>query len=394
MDFQKKCDSFFQLLNVATRQNWLLGAGISASAHIPLMSQLTKRICELVESTSDAEGRQILTAVRLDLSENSHVEHYLSHLGDLIAIAERTRSRSARIGAHLRTVAQLRQIYGEIITAIGNTVRYGYKPATPEDECVPVAGTAVDPIIDITAHDRFVKALLMQQSNLERRSKLTFFTTNYDTLLEDALSLNKRRVCDGFSGGAVAFWNNRNEFAQASLDNNAVQLCKLHGSVDWYRDERFGLVRSRYGTNYLHELANIMIYPQATKYIETQKDPFASLFMEFRDTLMHIQQNTLICCGYSFGDEHINSEIEHALRSEGNQTTLIVFIKENETEGVTVSPCLDEWLSCKDIGSRIYVAGENGIYNGSLIPCRENDTETYSWWRFSEMTRFLETGII
>ena len=39
------------------------------------------------------------------------------------------------------------------------------------------------------------------------RSSIAFFTTNYDTLLEDALILEKQKICDGFIGTAMGFWN-------------------------------------------------------------------------------------------------------------------------------------------------------------------------------------------
>ena len=253
-------------------------------------------------------------------------------------------------------------------------------------------GKAENPIIEIKPHFEFIEALLISQSNLERRSKTTFFTTNYDTLLEDALALHKKVVCDGFSGGAVGFWNAEKEFSNTAIDSNTYHLYKLHGSIDWHRDNNLGLVRARYGTKYLSDPANIMIYPQATKYVETQKDPFASLFLGLRKTLMNGQQNTLITCGYSFGDDHINAEIESALRSEANQTTVIAFIQEAPKDGVVINKTLDAWLCCPKIGSRVYVAGELGIYHNSTTPLAESDDSKYTWWRFDGLTQFIKTG--
>jgi len=259
-------------------------------------------------------------------------------------------------------------------------------------DIVEEIGTAESPIVEIDPHLEFIGALLLSQSDMERRSTTTFFTTNYDTLLEDALALYKKDVCDGFSGGAVGFWNAEKEFSNTTLDSSTYKLYKLHGSIDWHRDERFGLVRARYGAKYLSDPANIMIYPQATKYVETQKDPFASLFMGLRKTLMNNQQNTLITCGYSFGDDHINSEIESALRSDGNSTTVIAFVKEMSADDVVINKTLDSWLSCSKIGTRVYVAGESGIYHASKTPLAETETSEYDWWRFDGLTKFINTG--
>ncbi len=391
-EFDNKLENLKQLLSSQSRQNWLFGAGISFGSKIPLMYPLTERVESIVNDTSGAVEKAILTSLKADLEQDCHVEHYLSHLGDLLAIAERSKDKLAHIGGSAYSVAQLKSLYLEIIKAIGGIVRYGYVAEDADRSIDEEAGTAESPIVEIDPHYEFIEALLLNQSNLERRSKTTFFTTNYDTLLEDALALHKKAVCDGFSGGAVGFWNAENEFSKTSLDSSTYQLFKLHGSIDWHRDEKLGLVRARYGTKYLSNPANIMIYPQATKYVETQKDPFASLFMGLRKTLMSNQQNTLLTCGYSFGDDHINAEIESALRSEGNQTTVIAFIQEAPKHGVVINKTLDKWLSCPKIGVRVYVAGESGIYHTSTKPFAETDTSKYAWWRFDGLTQFVKTG--
>lgn len=390
--FDNKLENLKQLLSSQSRQNWLFGAGISFGSKIPLMYPLTNRVEKIIENSAGDEEKEILVSLKADLNDDCHVEHYLSHLGDLLAIAERSKDKVAHIGENGYSVEQFKKLYLEIIKAIGATVRYGYVAANADRGIDEEIGTAGSPIVEIDPHYKFVEALLLSQSNLERRSKTTFFTTNYDTLLEDALALHKKAVCDGFSGGAVGFWNAEKEFSNTSLDSSAYQLYKLHGSIDWHRDETLGLVRARYGTKYLSNPANIMIYPQATKYVETQKDPFASLFMGLRKTLMNNQQNTLITCGYSFGDDHINAEIESALRSEGNQTTVIAFNQEVPKDGVVINKTLDAWLSCPKIGSRVYVAGESGIYHASTTPVAETATIKYNWWRFDGLTQFIKTG--
>lgn len=391
-DFDNRLENLKQLLSSQSRQNWLFGAGISFESKIPLMYPLTSRVEKIIEETAGAEEKEILSSLKSDLTDDSHVEHYLSHLGDLLAIAERSKDKAAYIAAKSYTSEQLRKLYLEIIKAIGEIVRYGYVGANAARSIEEEIGNSEKSIVEIDPHYQFIEALLLSKSNLEQRSKTTFFTTNYDTLLEDALALHKKIVCDGFSGGAVGFWNAEKEFSNTATDSNTYKLYKLHGSIDWHRDDRSGLVRARYGAKYLSDPANIMIYPQATKYVETQKDPFASLFMGLRKTLMNDQQNTLITCGYSFGDDHINAEIESALRSEGNETTVIAFIQEAPIDGTVISKTLDAWLNCPKIGPRIYVAGESGIYHNSTTPLAEKKDIKYTWWRFDGLTQFIRTG--
>jgi len=384
-NFEDQLENFKNHLD-ASQQNWLFGAGISFDAKIPLMYPLTNRVENIIDENGCGSDKSILSALKKDLDGGSHIEHYLSHLGDLIAIAERTKDKSATLDNKKRTISSLKTAYTAIIKAIGEIVRYGFKG----DEI----GTAENPIVEIEYHLNFVEALFSNRSNLESRSKITFFTTNYDTLLEDALALCKKQVVDGFSGGAVGFWNPTKEYSQTLNDSGMHFLYKLHGSVDWYRDDKKGLVRARYGSKYLSDPSNIMIYPQATKYVETQKDPFASLFMGLRSTLSSRTQNVLITCGYSFGDNHINAEIESCLTTVGNNTTVIVFIKEapDADNDVVINPTLDKWLKNLEFGKRVFVAGEKGLYNNSITPTILDNEDALNWWSFSGLTQFLKTG--
>src|SRR3546814_12232973 len=75
---------------------------------------------------------------------------------------------------------------------------------------------------------------------------------------------------------------------------------------------------------------SVLIYPQSTKYVATQRDPFAAQFSMLRGLLGSSSELVLAVCGYSFGDEHINEELERALSLPWNKATLIAFCKESE----------------------------------------------------------------
>ena len=378
-------ESLKQHIHDSSRQSWLFGAGISKDANIPLMYPLTDRVKEIVNVDGDDTSRCIIAGLTEELCEGTHVEHYLSHLGDLIALAERSRSQEATLNQVRYSAEQLINCHRLIVSAIGDTVRYGY---IDEDNI----GTLENPVVEVAMHDKFIRALMRNKVNLERRSTIKFFSTNYDTLLEDALSLNKINVIDGFAGGALGFWSGIEEFSNSEA-RLSCKLHKLHGSVDWVSDKDRGLVRARYGTKYLSDSADIMIYPQATKYVETQKDPFAFLFSELRKTLQSEVQNVFITCGYSFGDEHINAEIENCLTKQNNKTTFIAFTDEKPTpEGTVINSTLDSWLTNDLCRERIFVAGKNGVYNGSLAPLKAKEDGDHDWWRFDGLVKFLEFG--
>lgn len=385
-DFESMVENLNQLLG-SNSQCWLFGAGISYEANIPLMAQLTERVKAKINEADNDKNKEIYKLLGDDLETTAHIEHYLSHLGDLIALAERSKGKLASISNKEYSQQELTDLHLEIVKAIGETVRYGYKNTDGKEDI----GSLGKSLVDITSHRNFLKALFRTRDNLTSRSNFTFLTTNYDTLLEDAMALEKIIVVDGFSGGAMGIWNPSIEFTAEVTLPNQYHLYKLHGSVDWHRNDEFGLVRARYDTKYLSDLSEIMIYPKATKYVETQKDPFANLFAQFRLALKSTER--IITCGYSFGDEHINAEIEAVLSMNSN-ITIIAFTKEtpNGTTGIKINKTLDAWLQSPKFGKRVIVAGENGLYHNSLEPCNRNKGDNLNWWKFSGLTEFINNN--
>jgi len=359
-------------------QNWLFGAGISYEANIPLMKTLTKRVENLLPK---GNLRKLYDIISSDLPDDYHIEHVLSHIGDLIALSGRSRHSSVELKRKTYPTSEFVNLHSELVNQIGETIRYGYTESDTANGAPERVGTIENPIVDIVNHRNFVKALLSSKANLLARSSISMFTTNYDTLMEDALALEKLKVNDGFTGAAIGFWNPDVSFNGTS----AISFIKLHGSVDWFKDLKVGLIRNRYGVNYLDSSANVLIYPQATKYVETQKDPFASLFAKFRERLYAPSEHVAISVGYSFGDYHINTEIDVALKAHGNKTTLLVFIND-------INDVLATWLKDQTIAEKIFIATSNGIYHGSDTLISKSGMTTFNWWKFSELVRFLKDG--
>lgn len=144
-DFDEALEELSKLLE-AGMQVWLLGAGASYDAKIPLMLQLTSRVCSLVAAPHDAA----LASIRGELPATAHIEHVLSHLADLISIASRSNSRQAVVGASAYTVDQLKGLHAEIIRRIAETIRYGYRAAA--GSVAEEVGTLQQPIVDVAPH--------------------------------------------------------------------------------------------------------------------------------------------------------------------------------------------------------------------------------------------------
>lgn len=384
-----------ELLNLP-QQIWLLGAGVSKESGIPLMYPLTDRI----ESMLTGDEHTDFHAIRTELPEVAHVEHVLSHIGDLIALASRSATKTVTIGAKKRGLENLQCLHASVQQHIRDTMRWGYRPA--EGSTVEAIGSQAKPIITVDAHCRFVKALFnVRRAGLEHRPPVAFFTTNYDTLLEDALALCRVSASDGFVGGAMAFWDpERKEhgFDSPFAPDGGLQarVFKLHGSIDWFVSEEDVVVRRREAAGYpADEPGRLLMYPQASKYQVTQRDPFARLFAALRSAISDTNPGLLAICGYSFGDDHVNEEIERAMKHRSNQLTVLASVLQSDDEGEScgLPTALAGWLREAPWKERLLVLGSHGVYHGSLdnrYPAAS--ASTHGWWSFEGVTKFLEHG--
>jgi len=143
-----------------------------------------------------------------------------------------------------------------------------------------------------------------------RRHPVEVFTTNYDILIERALEAHRQPVFDGFVGSYRPF------FHPASLSLRDVapgvgwtRVWKIHGSINWHWDSTNAsrrIVRTEPAD------AGELILPSHYKYDESRKQPYLALLDRLSRFLT--QENAvLVTCGYSFGDQHINSVLFDAL---------------------------------------------------------------------------------
>lgn len=379
------------------KQSWLLGAGTSNDANVPLMKPLTERVLHVARSCGlidDDQALHVITFIENDLDRKANLEEFLTHLTDLISLATRSSSKSVVINNRSVPAESLFRIHGILLRILSDTIRWGYRAEITNDDGEVVQdeliGTPESSIVRINHHLAFIRAIFgSTRAGLEEiRSPVEFFTTNYDTLLEDALALSEISFDDGFVGGGVGFWKNGKLDMQRTVQ---ARVTKLHGSVDWYKppDNPSQLFRVRGFDKYSDDAGTVMIYPQATKYMHTQQDPFAKLFQRFRLRLESGSDHVLLICGYSFGDEHINAEIENALSSPRNQLTLVAFAEISDNE---LPKALNEWRRNKEWGNQVLAASPLGLYQGASEPVFGNGENGRDWWTFAGVTRLLSEG--
>ncbi|MGA2545662.1 MAG: SIR2 family protein [Rectinemataceae bacterium] len=346
---------------------FLIGAGCSRCAGLPLIAELTKKA--LGSDTLDGTTKEVLTAIcaLFEGVADANIEDYLSELIDLLAIVERRTLR----GATQKSVTLGGVSYGYVLLR------------TAADQIKNGIAGAIEKKVSVETHQEFVRAVHRPQRPGKSPSSqiVDYLVLNYDTVLEDALALERVPFADGLDGGVTGWWNPQ------TFDRNdlAARVFKLHGSINWCEFPDDPLPR-RVGARI--QLADdkeqhILIWPASTKYRETQLDPYAQLAERARCVLRPSggSQCVLVVCGYRFSDAHINLEIDRALRESAKDLTVVAFTSDNEPTGQ-----LAKWHKDATVMDQVLVFANRGFFHGIKSATTTNDL---LWWKFENITRLL-----
>ena len=177
------------------------------------------------------------------------------------------------------------------------------------------------------AHEEILKKMTARKASLPRAE---VFTTNYDTLFEQAAKKAGIIVIDGFSFAQPRAFSGRffdfdivdRECARVKAEENyvpnVIHLHKLHGSLDWVMDGDSVVQRNpKEGEDPL------IIYPSKEKYAESYDQPYFEMMARFQSFLRK-KDCLLMVAGYGFADKHINSAIIEAVRQNPSFHLLII----------------------------------------------------------------------
>ncbi len=369
--FNEAIQKLEELLSQSGRA-FLLGAGCSKCANLPLTAELTQKALE--SQLLSINSKSILSAIQahfIDAIPPAHIEDYLSELVDWLAIANR---RFAR-----KSTSQILSLGGKNYSEIELSVAV--------EEIKLAVADVIDQKVSITTHKLFIEAIHrpLRPGKASMGQLVDYLVLNYDTLIEDALALARVPFSDGMDGGVSGWWN------PATFDRNdlGARVYKLHGSINWHELPGSTLPH-RIASNIDlsgHEKRRILIWPASTKYRETQLDPYAQLIERARRVFNPCPgtQRVLVICGYSFGDSHINIEIERGLRKSAGDLTVIAFTNENEPTGK-----LKEWYEDPVITGQVLVFANRGFFHNKDVRRSQYDLP---WWKFEHITTILEGGL-
>ncbi|KAA8485393.1 SIR2-like protein [Arcticibacter tournemirensis] len=358
-------------LNSLLLQNkriFLIGAGCSKCVGLPLMNELTTNVLNACKATV---AGNILNEIRKQSNDNGTIEDFVSELIDYLAIGER---RSALCGDEANaTKIKIGEVEYDcsVLRSSINLIKEEIRKV-------------IDQKVNIDIHRLFVRHLHNTQrpGKPSEREKVDYIILNYDTLFEDALAFENITFVDGLSGNSSAYWCPELFCAE----NQYARVIKLHGSIDWILFDKDSLPR-RVSPRIIdgRVATSTMIYPATTKYAETQLDPFARLFDVARSSLKTYKesQKVLVIIGYSFGDAHINREVENALLTAEGHLTVIIFA--NDENNITIK----RWRHSGMFGKNVLVYADKGVFHGTKEIVSLKNGEALEWWKFEKLTKLI-----
>jgi hypothetical protein len=143
-----------------------------------------------------------------------------------------------------------------------------------------------------------------------RDKPVEVFTTNYDLLIEQAFEDCQVPYFDGFVGACRPCFDLR-AMEEDVLPPRWARLWKLHGSINWHHTGAKGVFR---GAASGEKGTRRVIHPSHMKYQESRRLPYLGMMDRLRGFLK-LPTATLVLCGYSFRDEHVNEVIVQGLQS-------------------------------------------------------------------------------
>ena len=198
-------------------------------------------------------------------------------------------------------------------------------------------------IFERTIIDRNIFPLtnLFQHLFNSTRHEVHVVTPNYDRLAEYAADSGNLAHYTGFNFGHIRgrAVNGRPYVYIGSRPTRTVNIWKVHGSFDWFRDSDGSVVGLPISNSRPPEVFPVIVTPGIEKYRITHDEPFLSIKTEADKALRNA--GAYLFVGYGFNDTHLQTTLVERCRAK--EVPLVLLTK-------TVSPTAKKFLSSGKCG--------------------------------------------
>lgn len=187
---------------------------------------------------------------------------------------------------------------------------------------------------------------------------LKIFSLNYDMCIEENLQNETLTLERGFNEDKI--WDYRKYDLDADVTSD-FYLYKLHGSLDWTRDEEKRLTYvdlvQRTDPNQMEIIFGVQNKLQSY-------DPYLFYFYAFREASLDAE--LIITSGYGFMDKHINDNLTAAFRLNPNKMLLVNIYDQEDVEGAKIKKMIAEKLQIRADQIKIVNCTTKEFFNNNL----------------------------
>ena len=193
-------------------------------------------------------------------------------------------------------------------------------------------------------------------------------STNYDCILEHALSYYGIPFSDGFAGREFSTFNTSNFKKEKNIN-----LYKVHGSLRWESISSNQVIRFS-----CHNNTMAAVFPNRDKYERTHNEPFRTLIQKSDDAISNAK--CFLVIGFGFNDEHLTPKIEGAI----NDNRCIVVVTKTAT-----TSCKEK---LKNASNYMLIEKLNSNKTKFSLKQKSNKTEEFldgEYWKLEQFNQIL-----
>ena len=177
----------------------------------------------------------------------------------------------------------------------------------------------------IVNHDLFPLTKLFVHLFNSTRNDIHVVTPNYDRIAEYAADAGKLVHYTGFNYGHIRARavNGKQRIHVGNSSARTVNVWKVHGSFDWFRDSDGIVVGLPISKIRPANVLPVIVTPGIEKYRLTHDEPFHSIKSEADRALRNA--DSYLCIGYGFNDPHLQTTLVE--RCRGKDVPLVLLTK-------------------------------------------------------------------